>query len=170
MGYLTENRRDDGLILDMTLRENVTLACLSKVIGRPLGRLIRWKEDRVASDLIARLGIVASGTEHKAENLSGGNQQKVALAKWLALGPDVYILDEPTRGVDVGAKDEIHHIVLSLAEAGASVILISSEMEEIMRMSDRILIMSRGEILREVSPQAVKQEDLMKYTAEAKYL
>jgi ABC-type sugar transport system ATPase subunit len=163
-GYLTESRRYDGLILDMTLRENTTLASLSKVVKPPFGRIIRKKEEKVASELIERLHIVASGTDQKAENLSGGNQQKLVLAKWLASEPCVYILDEPTRGVDVGAKDEIHHIILSLAEDGASVILYSSEMEEIMRLSDRILIMHRGEIRGEVFPETATQEDLMKYT------
>jgi ribose transport system ATP-binding protein len=162
-GYLSESRRDDGLILDMSVRENTTLASLSKVAKAPFGRINRQKEAKIASELAERLHIVASGPEHKAENLSGGNQQKLVLAKWLALGPKVYILDEPTRGVDVGAKDEIHRIILSLVEDGASVILISSEMEEIMRLSDRILIMHRGETRGEVSPETATQEELVKY-------
>jgi ABC-type sugar transport system ATPase subunit len=147
----------------MSVRENTTLASLSKVAKAPFGRINRQKEAKIASELAERLHIVASGPEHKAENLSGGNQQKLVLAKWLALGPKVYILDEPTRGVDVGAKDEIHRIILSLVEDGASVILISSEMEEIMRLSDRILIMHRGETRGEVSPETATQEELVKY-------
>ncbi|MCD4672647.1 MAG: sugar ABC transporter ATP-binding protein [Anaerolineaceae bacterium] len=164
IGYLTESRRDDGLILGMCLRENVTLSSLDKVVKPPFSRIIRQEEETIAEELMKRLRIVASSTEHKAENLSGGNQQKLVLAKWLASEPKVFILDEPTRGVDVGAKDEIHRIILSLVEDGASVILISSEMEEIMRLSDRILVMHRGKIRGEVSPETAKQEDLVKYT------
>jgi len=163
-GYLTENRRDDGLILTMSLRENVTLASLDTVVKAPFRRVIRQEEEKITNKLIDRLRIIASGTEQKAENLSGGNQQKLVLAKWLAARPRVFILDEPTRGVDVGAKDEIHHIILSLVEEGSSVILISSEMEEIMRLSDRILVMHRGKIRGEVSPETATQEDLVKYT------
>ncbi len=166
IGYLTESRRDDGLILDMSLRENVTLASLEKIVRPPLRRIVPEKEKQVTRGLIGRLRIVASGTEHKAENLSGGNQQKLVFAKWLALAPKVFILDEPTRGVDVGAKDEIHRIILSLVKDGAAVILISSEMEEIMNLSDRILVMHRGKIRGEVSPETAKQEDLLKYTTQ----
>jgi ribose transport system ATP-binding protein len=164
IGYLTESRRDDGLILDMSLRENVTLASLEKVIQPPFQRIVFEKEKTVTQGLIERLRIVASGTEQKAENLSGGNQQKLVFAKWLASKPKVFILDEPTRGVDVGAKDEIHRIILSLVKDGTAVILISSEMEEIMNLSDRILVMHRGKIRGEVSPETAQQEDLLKYT------
>lgn len=163
-GYLTENRRDDGLILTMGLRENVTLASLDTVVKAPFRRVIRKEEVKITNRLIDLLRIIASGPEQKAENLSGGNQQKLVLAKWLASKPRVFILDEPTRGVDVGAKDEIHHIILSLVEEGSSVILISSEMEEIMRLSDRILVMHRGKLRGEVSPETATQEDLVRYT------
>lgn len=163
-GYLTENRRYDGLILDMSLRENATLASIRKIVKNPFARIMRQEEEKTATRLIKRLRIVASGINHKAENLSGGNQQKLVLGKWLASEPKVFILDEPTRGVDVGAKDEIHRIILSLVEEGVSVILISSEMEEIMRLSDRILVMHRGKIRGEVSPETATQENLVKYT------
>ena len=163
IGYVPENRRADGLVLDMNVRENITMASLRHVTRGPFGWLIRSKEEQMARRQMDRMGIVASGTEHKVDNLSGGNQQKVVLGKWLALGPDVYILDEPTRGVDVGAKDEIQRTIVAVAEAGASVLLISSEMEEILRLSDRILIMRRGEIVREVLPEEASQEQLLKY-------
>lgn len=164
IGYLTENRRDDGLILEMTVRENVSLASLEKSSSVPFGRIIRNKEKETTSEQIEKLRIVTSGTEQAVKNLSGGNQQKVVLAKWLAVQPRVYILDEPTRGVDVGAKEEIHRIILALAEDGASVVLISSEMEEILRLSDRILVMHKGKIRGEVSPEDATQENLVKYT------
>ncbi len=164
IGYLTENRRDDGLLLEKTIRENITLASLKHCATFPFGKIRRKQENQVANDLMQKLRIVTPSTEQTAQNLSGGNQQKVVLAKWLALGPKVYILDEPTRGVDVGAKNEIHQQIMSLVEKGASVILISNEMEETMRLSDRILVMHKGKIRGEVSPENASQDTLVKYT------
>jgi len=109
----------------------------------------RGKEDRLARDFIKRLGIRARGPNQAARQLSGGNQQKVVLAKWLAAEPSILIMDEPTRGIDVGAKAEIHALMVTLAQQGVAILMISSELPEVLGMSDRILVISGGEIAAE---------------------
>jgi len=140
----TEDRRRTGLVTEMTLRENITLPGLwgytrSALISRP-------RELRAARTQIDALRIKTPGTETRVMNLSGGNQQKVVLAKWLALKPKVFIVDEPTRGIDVGSKAEIYRVLRALADAGVAVIVISSDLEEVLGISDRIAVMHEGNL------------------------
>jgi ABC-type sugar transport system ATPase subunit len=145
IAYVPEDRGTQGLIREMRLRENTSLAVLRDVVR---GLFIdRNAEIALADRSIRQLGIRASGTEQLVEKLSGGNQQKVVLSKWLATKPRVLIMDEPTRGIDVGAKAEIHRLMSGLAQEGLAVLMISSELPEIMGMSDRILVMREGTVV-----------------------
>src|ERR671920_771635 len=137
-----EDRRTAGLIVDMPIRENVTLPALERYA--PAGLISFEKEREGAKEVCKRLNVKAPSVEVRAANLSGGNQQKVVLAKWLALEPKVLIFDEPTRGVDVGAKAEIYALLRGLAEGGVAVLMISSDMEEILHVSDRVAVMPEG--------------------------
>ena len=139
LAYSTENRRDEGIVGDLTVRENIILA-LQAIRGwtHPIPRK---EQDALCAEYIEKLNIKPADPEKLVKNLSGGNQQKVLLARWLATNPEILILDEPTRGIDVGAKAEIQEIVLELARAGMTIIFISSEMEEVVRLSDRILVL-----------------------------
>jgi ribose transport system ATP-binding protein len=139
-----ENRRTEGLVVEMTVRENITLPSLA---GFARFGLIQFgRERQVAREQVASLRVKTPGIEAKVINLSGGNQQKVVLGKWLAMSPKVMILDEPTRGIDVGAKAEIYRLMRELADRGAVILMISSDMEEILNVSDRIAVMHEGEI------------------------
>ncbi len=142
LALLAEDRKQQGLILPATLSNNISLASLAAVSR--FGVLHRRKEKQVARHYIDDIGIKAYSTEQKALQLSGGNQQKVVLAKWLFYAADIFILDEPTRGVDVGAKYEIYQQINHLVEAGKSVIMISSELPELIHMSDRLLVIYGG--------------------------
>jgi ribose transport system ATP-binding protein len=147
MAFVTENRREEGLLMEASVADNIALVSLPSFTSA-YSKLVDYAslEARV-SQAAAVLGIRCASLERqKARTLSGGNQQKVVLAKWLLAGPSVCILDEPTRGIDVGAKHEVYRIINDLAERGAGVLFISSEIEELMGMCDRILVMSAGEI------------------------
>lgn len=144
IAYLPEDRRRHGVILEMPIAANITLAILPTLTRR--GLLDFPRERALAANYKTRLAIKTPNTETRADALSGGNQQKVALARWLATHPDVLILDEPTQGVDVGAKAEIHRIIGDLAAQGLAILLISSELPEILGMSDRIAVMRAGRI------------------------
>jgi ribose transport system ATP-binding protein len=139
-----EDRRVAGLVVDFSVRENVTLPALGRYARRALvsGR----RERQAASAVCATLQVKAASIEVKAATLSGGNQQKVVLAKWLALGPQVLVVDEPTRGIDVGAKAEVHRLLRRLADEGVAIVMISSDMEEILQVSDRVAVMHEGRI------------------------
>jgi ribose transport system ATP-binding protein len=139
-----EDRRSSGLVVDFSIRENVTLPALGRYATRGLISTAREREG--ASAVCAQLGVKAPSIEMKTANLSGGNQQKVVLAKWLALGPRVLVVDEPTRGIDVGAKAEIYALLRDLAAAGVTIVMISSDMEEILHMSNRVAVMHEGTI------------------------
>jgi ribose transport system ATP-binding protein len=139
-----ENRRTEGLVVEMSVRENVTLPSLRNFSR--FGLIRRKRECQAARRQIDSLQIKTPGVETRVMNLSGGTQQKVVLGKWLAMTPRVMILDEPTRGIDVGAKAEVYKIMRSLAENGAAILMISSDMEEILNVSDRIAVMHEGEI------------------------
>jgi len=145
LAYVPEDRRRHAVILEMPIRSNVTLASLDKLSKN--GMLPRRAERDVAQEVTERLHVKATSIETLAKNLSGGNQQKVALARWLITKPKVLILDEPTQGIDVHAKSEIYHLIGALAEAGMAILLISSEMSEILALSDRIAVMSKGELV-----------------------
>jgi len=160
IGYVPEDRKLQGLILQMVVRENISLANLEDVSKR--GFFNQDKEQKLAEEYITRLDIRTPGVEQKVVNLSGGNQQKVVIAKWLAIKPTVLILDEPTRGIDVKAKKEIHLLMSKLAQKGVAIIMISSELPEIIAMSDRIIVMHEGVKKGELKRGNVSQEMIMK--------
>ncbi len=143
IAYMSEDRRQLGLVLPMSIATNITLPTLKRYLNG-LGLVQRQKEKSVAERFRERLSIRAPSVETPVAQLSGGNQQKVMLAKWLNAGPKVLILDEPTRGIDVGAKAEVHQLVDELAEQGLAIIVISSDLPEVLSMSDRILVMREG--------------------------
>ena len=152
IAYVPEDRRRHGVILDMTTAANTTLATLQAVSR--LGFLDFRHEREIAADFVRQLGIKTASLETRVGNLSGGNQQKVALARWLAAKPVLLILDEPTQGVDVGAKAEIHRLMSELAGRGLAILMISSELPEILGMSDRIAVMHGGTIIGELDRAA----------------
>lgn len=155
----TEDRRKLGLVLLLSVKHNISLPSLKGLCRLSCVKSV--KEDKKVNELIKRVGIKVSSPNSEASTLSGGNQQKVVLAKWLMTTPDILILDEPTRGIDVGAKVEIYKIMSELVENGKSVIMISSEMPEIIGLSDRILVMHNGRITGELNHNDVTQEQIM---------
>jgi len=159
LGFVPEDRKLQGLILGMAVSQNVTLASL-KQIARALV-INRTAERTVTERFVDQLRIRTPSIRQLVKHLSGGNQQKVVLAKWLALQPKVLILDEPTRGIDVGAKAEIHALISQFAQQGMGVILISSELPELLGMCDRILVMSKGTITGEFTRDEADQEKIM---------
>ena len=160
LAYVTEDRKGLGLLLDESIQTNVSLANLKGVSGR--GVIDPAREYAVAEDYRGKFRIRAPSVAQRAANLSGGNQQKVVLGKWLFTGPDVLILDEPTRGVDVGAKYEIYALINELAEAGKGIVLISSEMPELLGMCDRIHVMNEGRFVAEFTGAEATQEKIMR--------
>jgi rhamnose transport system ATP-binding protein len=159
LAYVPEDRRRHGVILEMSIAANTSLASLGK-ISNAEGFLNLATERRLANDFIAKLGVKAPSAETLAGNLSGGNQQKVALARWLMTNPRVLILDEPTQGIDVGAKSEIYQLIGKLAASGLAILMISSETPEIFGLSDRVAVMAKGEIVgvvdrAEATPQLI---------------
>jgi rhamnose transport system ATP-binding protein len=144
IGYVPEDRRRHGVVLEMAVAANASLACLNSISRG--GMIDAARERDLARNFASRLEIKTSSLYAEAGTLSGGNQQKLALARWLAIAPQVLILDEPTQGVDVGSKSEIHRIIMDLAEQGVGLIMISSELPEILGMSDRIAVMHGGRI------------------------
>jgi ribose transport system ATP-binding protein len=146
--FITEDRKAQGLVLGMTVRENVTLAHLSQFVDRD--QLIdRRKEEETTQEYIKQLDIRTPSSEQLVQNLSGGNQQKVVLAKWLLGNAKVFLFDEPTRGIDVGAKAEIYNLMVKLAGGGAGIVMVSSELPEALGMAHRILVIRAGRIVRE---------------------
>jgi len=158
IAYVPEDRGSQGIIRPMTLRENVSLAVLRRIARQ--GFIDRAGEEQLAANAIARFSIRARGPEQIVGKLSGGNQQKVVLGKWLATKPRLLIMDEPTRGIDVGAKAEIHKLMSELAAQGLAVLMISSELPEILGMSDRILVMREGTIAAEFARGQADQETI----------
>ena len=159
IAYVTEDRKTLGLVLQEDIKSNVTLANLPAVAWR--GVIDEAREQQVANRYRTSLNIRSSGIFQRALNLSGGNQQKVVLSKWLFAQPRVLILDEPTRGIDVGAKYEIYTIINELADAGKAVILISSEMTELLGICDRIYVMNEGKLVDEMPAAGATQEKIM---------
>ncbi|MFP7232992.1 ribose ABC transporter ATP-binding protein RbsA [Bacillus subtilis] len=159
IGFITENRKDEGLLLDTSIRENIALPNLSSF--SPKGLIDHKREAEFVDLLIKRLTIKTASSETHARHLSGGNQQKVVIAKWIGIGPKVLILDEPTRGVDVGAKREIYSLMNELTERGVAIIMVSSELPEILGMSDRIIVVHEGRISGEIDAQEATQERIM---------
>jgi len=164
IGLVPEDRQNQGLILKMSVRENIGITIIKKIL-KFLNFVDKIKLTRISEDFVRRLNIKTPSVFEKVLYLSGGNQQKVVLSKWLASEPKILILDEPTRGIDVGAKAEIHAIMSQLAKSGISIIMISSEMPEVLAMSDRILVMSEGKIVAEVPRREATQEKIMAYAS-----
>ena len=161
LAYVTEDRKGNGLILSNPIYTNTSLAKMDKVSR--YGVIDKLKEVQIAEDYRQKLHTKAPSVYQTVGNLSGGNQQKVLLAKWMLTDPDVLILDEPTRGIDVGAKYEIYCIINDLVAAGKSVIIISSELPEVLGMSDRIYVMNEGKMVGEVDGKEATQEIIMSY-------
>jgi len=159
IAYVTEDRKGDGLILIQDVKQNITLANLREIAMRFV--VDRNAEVQVANEYKSSLNIKTPNVEQKVLNLSGGNQQKVSVAKWLFVKPEILIVDEPTRGIDVGAKYEIYTIMTRLVEQGMSIMMISSELPEILGMSDRVYIVSSGRISGELSVEEATQEKIM---------
>ncbi len=159
IGYVPEDRRQHGVILEMAIASNVSLARLDAV--STYGLIDRAAERSSAEDYVERLRIKAPSVSTDAGALSGGNQQKVALARWLSIGPDILILDEPTQGVDVGAKAEIHALIQELAERGFAIVMISSELPEVLGMSDRVAVMHGGTIGGVLSRAEATQDKIL---------
>ncbi len=159
VALLTNDRKRSGLVLERSVRENITLASLRRF--SPAGWILRRRENRAALQRRDQLRIRASSPEQEVGTLSGGNQQKVVFAKWLETAPALLLLDDPTRGVDVGAKAEIHALVSSLRDEGCGILLVSSETPELLSMSDRVLVMRSGRIVAEFDRGAADQEAVL---------
>jgi rhamnose transport system ATP-binding protein len=159
IGYLPEDRKQHGVVPEMAVDENVSLADLSRVARG--GMIDRVREREQAQQYVDQLRIKTGSVASEVESLSGGNQQKVALARWLATSPKVLILDEPTQGVDVGSKSEIHALMQELAGCGLAVLMISSELPEILGMSDRIAVMRGGTIAGVLSRDEATQASVL---------
>jgi ABC-type sugar transport system ATPase subunit len=157
VGFVTEDRRGEGLLLPLPVVDNVAFASLRAVLGR-LGLIDRKREIAFAKGFVDRLRIKLASLRQPVRTLSGGNQQKVVFARWLGTRPRLFLLDEPTRGLDVGAKTEILRLTVELAEGGAGILLVSSELEELMRVCDRYLIVHRGRIVGELPGDAGKDQ------------
>jgi simple sugar transport system ATP-binding protein len=163
MGFCPEDRKRDGVIADLTIRENIALALQARYGMFKL--ITRKQQDELARKFIETLAVVTPGPEQLVKNLSGGNQQKVVLARWLATQPDLLILDEPTRGIDVGAKSEIMNFVVKLAEEGKSIVFISSELDEVVRCSNRALIYRDRRKVGELSSDDLNLTNIMEIIA-----
>lgn len=163
IGLITEDRKHQGLVLGLPVGDNMSLASLEKVSSG--GFIDGSKEETIIQGYIEKLKIRTPNAGQIVKNLSGGNQQKVVIGKWLATNPKVLIMDEPTRGVDVGAKAEIYQVMNMLAASGVGILMISSELPEILGMSDRVLVMYRGRITGEMTVAKATQEKIMAYAA-----
>lgn len=159
-----EDRKTQGLILEMSVKENATLPLLKKIFSK--GRISRKREEEVAEKYTGQLNTKISSLDQKIKNLSGGNQQKVVLAKWLAVNPQILIFDEPTRGIDVGAKAEIYKIMNRLVSEGKTILMVSSDMEELIGMSDRVIVMCKGRVTGELSKEEITSEKIMEKAGE----
>ena len=157
--YLTEDRKKQGLFVNLSVKKNISVAKLKKVTNRLF--INDKKESQFAEKYVDILKIKLSDVEQKVNSLSGGNQQKVMIAKWLFTKPKIFILDEPTRGIDVGAKLEIHNMLRELSNQGIGIIIISSELQEILGMSDRVVVMNAGKIIGEVTKLDINEEKII---------
>jgi putative multiple sugar transport system ATP-binding protein len=159
LAYVTEDRKAKGLILTQDVKQNITLANLHEIARR--GVVDDNAEVKVANEYRVSLNVKTPSVEQKVKNLSGGNQQKVSLGKWLFVKPNILILDEPTRGIDVGAKFEIYTLMNGLVEQGMSIIMLSSELPEVLGMSDRVYVVASGRIAGELPIEEATQEKIM---------
>ncbi|WP_410615509.1 sugar ABC transporter ATP-binding protein [Amycolatopsis sp. lyj-109] len=159
IALLAEDRKTDGIIPNLSVRENIVLAALPTL--SPFGLVSKAKQDRIVKVFMERLRIKAASPEQKVSELSGGNQQKVLLARWLATGPKILLLDEPTRGIDVGAKAEVQALIDELAREGLGVLLISSELEELIDGSDRVVVLRDGSVAGELTGDRITEENVL---------
>jgi ribose transport system ATP-binding protein len=159
MGYCPEDRKAEGVVPYLSVRENLTLAALPTLTRN--GIINREKQKQIVDKFIKMLGIKLSSPDQKVRELSGGNQQKVLLARWLCMNPQLLILDEPTRGIDVGAKGEIQKIISRLADDGVGVLMITSEMEEVVEGSHRVFVMRDRRTVAEFSREEISQDAIM---------
>ena len=162
IGYLSEDRKRYGLNLKETVEQNISLPCIDKYTNK-FGFTNVSTITQTSQDYIEKLSIKTPGPKQRVKNLSGGNQQKVVIAKWLLRDCDILIFDEPTKGIDVGAKSEIYKLLSQLAKEGKAIIMISSELPEILRMSNRIIVMCEGRITGELDIKTASQEEIIKY-------
>jgi ribose transport system ATP-binding protein len=162
MAFITENRREEGLMMNVSISENIALAALGSVASQP--GLINGARLVATTSAFAQALRVKSGLidRQPVRSLSGGNQQKVVIAKWLMTDPAIFLLDEPTRGIDVAAKFEIYTIVQKLAADGCGILFISSEIEELMAMCDRIIVMSKGEMVAQSARKDFSKEHILR--------
>jgi len=161
IGFITENRRDEGLFLRSTIRVNTVMVGLKKILNK--GFISYKKEKEVSEEYVNKLKIVTPSINQKAMFLSGGNQQKVVLSKWLFSDSEIIIFDEPTRGIDVGARREIYNLINDLVSNGCTIVVVSSDLEEIIGISDRIIVMYEGNIAGEVLKEDFSQNLITKY-------
>jgi ribose transport system ATP-binding protein len=162
IALVPEDRKLQGLVLNQTVKTNISLTVLKKL--EQWGLMIsRSKENALTKDYISKLSIKTSSANNAAQNLSGGNQQKIVIAKWLATNPKILLLDEPTRGIDINAKTEIYRLMRSLAAEGLGIIMVSSELPEILAVSDRVLVMCEGELTANLPTNAANEQDILKY-------
>ena len=159
IGFITEDRKVEGLMLEESIMKNISLANLRKISKN--GVINKKKEQELVNKGIEELRIRCFGPQHECNNLSGGNQQKVIFAKWIYTNPKVLILDEPTRGVDIGAKKEIYNIINELAAKGVAIIMVSSELPEVLGMSDRVMVVREGEVRGILNKEEANQESIM---------
>ena len=164
IGLVPEDRKQQALFLSLAIRNNLSVTSMDRLVGA-LGLLRRGEEDALVESFRQKLGIRMASPDQAVGNLSGGNQQKVVLARWLALQPKVLIVDEPTRGIDVAAKAEVHALLYELAGAGIAILAISSELPEILTISDRIVTMREGRVTGEVMRAEASEERLMQLMA-----
>jgi galactofuranose transport system ATP-binding protein len=164
LGFCTEDRKTEGIVPDMSIAENMMLAMMPRLSG--MGIVDREAHRRIVEHMIAALGIKCTGPDQRIRELSGGNQQKVLLARWLAMNPELLILDEPTRGIDVGAKHEVQRLIRELAEKGLGVLMISSELEEIVEGADRVLVLRDGHTVADIAHADLSEERVMQAMAE----
>ena len=163
MVYITENRKDEGLFLSMSIQRNVSVVVLKEILS---GIFLNANDERkLARKYIKKLNVKVSDVEYSINSLSGGNQQKIMIGKWLASEPRLIIMDEPTRGIDVGAKFEIHRLIRGLAETGIGVIVITSDLPEAIGLSDRIIVMKEGGIAGEISPEDMTEENIISWAS-----
>ena len=162
IAYLSEDRKKEGIVLNMSVRENMSI-CNLKKYENSLKRIDKKEELEDVNTYIKKLSVKTPSPAQLIKNLSGGNQQKAIIAKWIMVSPKVLIIDEPTRGIDVGAKKEIYEVLNELKKMGKAIIMISSDMPEILGVSDRIIVMSEGKLSGELSRKEATQENIMKY-------
>ncbi len=161
IGLVPEERKELGLVLGLSVKKNISIAILSRLSR--LGLVRTRNETAIAREYVDRLAIKTPSLLQKVQYLSGGNQQRVVIAKWLATRPKILLVDEPTRGIDVGAKSEIHRLLIDLARQGVAILMISSELPEVLAMSDRILVMREGELVADLPGRTTTEEEILRH-------